>query len=53
MEVFNQHLMSDPLILAQDSDVIIVGLFARIFARRGSSSLINEQLIKLLQDLSH
>lgn len=38
--------------LAQDAEIIVVGLFARIFARRGSSSLMNEQMIRSLQDLS-
>lgn len=38
---------------AQNSEIIVVGLFARIFARRGSSSLMNEQLIRALEDLSN
>jgi beta-N-acetylhexosaminidase len=38
---------------AQKADIIVVGLFARVFARRGSSSLIHENLIQFLQELSH
>ena len=45
--------LSQAMTEAQNSEVIVVGLFARIFARRGSASLINEQLIQLLQKLSH
>jgi beta-N-acetylhexosaminidase len=44
--------LDQSLITAQDADVIVVGLFARIFARRGSSSLVNEQLIRFLNELS-
>jgi beta-N-acetylhexosaminidase len=44
--------LDQSLIAAQDADVIVVGLFARIFARRGSSSLVNVQLIRFLNELS-
>lgn len=37
---------------AQKADVIAVGLFARIFAGRGSSGLIHEQLIRFINELS-
>ena len=44
--------LDQSLITAQDADVIVVGVFARIFARRGSSSLVHEQLIRFLNELS-
>jgi beta-N-acetylhexosaminidase len=37
---------------AEKADVIVVGLFARIMARRGSASLINDGLVRFLQDLA-
>jgi len=37
---------------AKKADVIIVGLFARIMARRGSASLINDDLARFIQDLA-
>ena len=37
---------------AQQADVIVVGLFARIFANRGSSSLVHAPLIRFLQQLT-
>ncbi|MGB3777429.1 MAG: glycoside hydrolase family 3 N-terminal domain-containing protein, partial [Tunicatimonas sp.] len=36
----------------QSADVIVVALFARIFANRGSSSLIHAPLIRFLQQLA-
>ncbi len=38
--------------LSSESDVIVVGLFARIYARRGSSKVMHEQLAKFIRDLS-
>ena len=37
---------------AQKADVIVIGLFARIMARRGSSAVVHEQFIQLLNDLT-
>lgn len=37
---------------AQNADVIVVALFVRVMARRGSSSLINENIINFLKKLS-
>jgi beta-N-acetylhexosaminidase len=37
---------------ADKADVIVVALFARIYARRDSPSLINQHLIQFLHDLS-
>ena len=37
---------------AEKADVIIVGLFARIMARRGSASIINDDLARFIQDLA-
>jgi beta-N-acetylhexosaminidase len=37
---------------AQKADVIVIGLFARIMARRGSAAVVHEQFIQLLNDLA-
>jgi beta-N-acetylhexosaminidase len=37
---------------AQSADVIVVGLFVRIMARRGSAGLVNEHMIQFLNELA-
>ncbi len=46
------HQLQRALSEVQQADVITVSLFARIFARRGSSSLIHEPIIRFLQKLA-
>jgi beta-N-acetylhexosaminidase len=42
----------DALKEAQKADVIVIGLFARIMARRGSAGVVHDQFIKLVHDLA-
>ena len=37
---------------AAKADIVIVGLFARVFARRGSAGVVNEQIFRFLRRLS-
>ena len=37
---------------AQKADVIVIGLFARIMARRGSAGVVHDQFIQLMNDLA-
>ena len=48
----SEQQLAQKLNEVQSADVIVVGLFARIFANRGSSSLIHEPIIRFLQQLA-
>jgi beta-N-acetylhexosaminidase len=51
--VTSSDKLREAMTVAQEADVIVVGLFARIFARRGSSSVKTEIILQCLKDLTN